>query len=104
MAAFVCHHNSLLIYGSLKTPTIDRFSKVTHYSTGVSMVACLVMAVSGFLVFGNQTLMAMAMAMAEMTDNYLLRFILKLRNKKKRWEGEKKKICQLHAVGQVGVN
>ena len=55
MAAFVCHHNSLLIYGSLKTPTIDRFSKVTHYSTGVSMVACLVMAVSGFLVFGDKT-------------------------------------------------
>ncbi|KAL1884316.1 hypothetical protein VTK73DRAFT_10 [Phialemonium thermophilum] len=54
--AFVCHHNSLLIYGSLKKPTIDRFSKVTHYSTGVSMVACLVMALAGFLVFGNKTL------------------------------------------------
>ena len=29
--AFVCHHNSLLIYGSLKTPTMDRFATVTHY-------------------------------------------------------------------------
>lgn len=28
---------------------------MTHYSTGVSMVACLVMAVSGFLVFGDKT-------------------------------------------------
>lgn len=54
--AFVCHHNSLLIYGSLKTPTIDRFSRVTHYSTGVSMVACMVMALAGFLTFGDQTL------------------------------------------------
>ncbi|KUI74002.1 Vacuolar amino acid transporter 2 [Cytospora mali] len=54
--AFVCHHNSLLIYGSLKTPTIDRFSRVTHYSTGISMLACMVMALAGFLTFGDQTL------------------------------------------------
>ncbi|WYZ36751.1 hypothetical protein EsH8_II_000257 [Colletotrichum jinshuiense] len=54
--AFVCHHNSLLIYGSLKTPTIDRFSRVTHYSTAISMVACLLMALAGFLTFGDKTL------------------------------------------------
>ncbi|KAI0843447.1 transmembrane amino acid transporter protein-domain-containing protein [Hypoxylon sp. FL0890] len=54
--AFVCHHNSLLIYGSLKTPTIDRFTKVTHYSTGISMLACLIMALAGFLTFGDKTL------------------------------------------------
>ena len=53
--AFVCHHNSLLIYGSLKTPTMDRFARVTHYSTGVSMVACLIMALSGYLSFGSLT-------------------------------------------------
>ncbi|KAI0137290.1 transmembrane amino acid transporter [Xylariales sp. AK1849] len=54
--AFVCHHNSLLIYGSLKTPTIDRFARVTHYSAGVSMAACMLMALSGFLTFGDKTL------------------------------------------------
>ncbi|OAA73862.1 Amino acid transporter, transmembrane [Cordyceps fumosorosea ARSEF 2679] len=54
--AFVCHHNSLLIYGSLRTPTIDNFSRVTHYSTGISMLACLVLALGGFLVFGDKTL------------------------------------------------
>ncbi|KAF1991094.1 amino acid transporter [Aulographum hederae CBS 113979] len=53
--AFVCHHNSLLIYGSLKTPTLDRFAKVTHYSTSISMVACLAMALSGYLTFGDKT-------------------------------------------------
>lgn len=53
--AFVCHHNSLLIYGSLKTPTLDRFAQVTHYSTGISMIACLLMAVCGFLTFGDKT-------------------------------------------------
>ncbi|KAK3321034.1 transmembrane amino acid transporter [Cercophora scortea] len=54
--AFVCHHNSLLIYGSLETPTIDRFARVTHYSTGVSMLACMLMALAGFLTFGDKTL------------------------------------------------
>lgn len=54
--AFVCHHNSLLIYGSLQKPTIDRFSRVTHYSTGISLVACLVMALFGYLTFGDKTL------------------------------------------------
>ncbi|KAK3293451.1 uncharacterized protein B0H64DRAFT_345970 [Chaetomium fimeti] len=54
--AFVCHHNSLLIYGSLEKPTIDRFARVTHISTGVSMVACLLMALSGFLTFGDKTM------------------------------------------------
>ncbi|KAG6305631.1 hypothetical protein E4U45_008536 [Claviceps purpurea] len=54
--AFVCHHNSLLIYGSLRTPTIDNFSRVTHYSTGISMLACLTMALAGFLTFGDKTL------------------------------------------------
>jgi solute carrier family 38 (sodium-coupled neutral amino acid transporter), member 11 len=54
--AFVCHHNSLLIYGSLRKPTIDRFSRVTHYSTGISLVACLVMAYSGYLTFGSKTM------------------------------------------------
>ncbi|KEF56370.1 uncharacterized protein A1O9_07951 [Exophiala aquamarina CBS 119918] len=53
--AFVCHHNSLLIYGSLKTPTLDRFSTVTHYSTFISLVACLILAFAGFLTFGDRT-------------------------------------------------
>lgn len=53
--AFVCHHNSLLIYGSLKTPTMDRFAKVTHWSTTISMLACLIMALAGYLVFGDRT-------------------------------------------------
>ncbi|KAL8681546.1 MAG: hypothetical protein Q9186_002362 [Xanthomendoza sp. 1 TL-2023] len=53
--AFVCHHNSLLIYGSLEKPTMDRFARVTHISTTVSMAACLAMALAGFLVFGDKT-------------------------------------------------
>ncbi|KAK9387179.1 transmembrane amino acid transporter protein-domain-containing protein [Lipomyces mesembrius] len=53
--AFVCHHNSLLIYGALRKPTIDRFARVTHWSTGVSMLACMILALAGFLTFRNKT-------------------------------------------------
>ena len=53
--AFVCHHNSLLIYSGLHTPTIDRFAIVTHISTAVSTLACLIMALAGYLVFGEKT-------------------------------------------------
>ncbi|KAG8877637.1 hypothetical protein FRB97_003229 [Tulasnella sp. 331] len=53
--AFVCHHNSLLIYGSLKTPTLDRFAKVTHISTAMSLMCCLIMAVSAYVVFTDKT-------------------------------------------------
>lgn len=53
--AFVCHHNSLLIYGSLKTPTLDRFAKVTHISTALSFVACATLAISAYIVFTDRT-------------------------------------------------
>ncbi|EGN99764.1 hypothetical protein SERLA73DRAFT_88414 [Serpula lacrymans var. lacrymans S7.3] len=53
--AFVCHHNSLLIYGSLRTPTLDRFAKVTHISTAISLVACCTLAISAFWVFTDRT-------------------------------------------------
>ncbi|KAJ3818434.1 amino acid transporter [Lentinula raphanica] len=53
--AFVCHHNSLLIYGSLKTPTLDRFAQVTHVSTLISLVSCCTLAISGYVVFTDKT-------------------------------------------------
>ncbi|KAH0827502.1 transmembrane amino acid transporter protein-domain-containing protein [Lanmaoa asiatica] len=53
--AFVCHHNSLLIYGSLRTPTLDRFTRVTHISTVISLVACCILAISAFWVFTDKT-------------------------------------------------
>ena len=54
--AFVCHHNSLLIYGSMRIPTLDRFAKVTHISTFISLVACCTLAISAFLVFTDKTM------------------------------------------------
>jgi sodium-coupled neutral amino acid transporter 11 len=53
--AFVCHHNSLLIYGSMRTPTLDRFARVTHISTFISLVSCLTLAIAGYVVFTDKT-------------------------------------------------
>lgn len=54
--AFVCHHNTLLIYDSLKTPTLNRFAVVVHWSTGVSMLCCIILGIGGFLSFQDKTL------------------------------------------------
>ncbi|ORX40103.1 transmembrane amino acid transporter protein-domain-containing protein [Kockovaella imperatae] len=53
--AFVCHHNTMFIYQSIDTPTLDRFTKVVHVSTGFSVFCCLLMAVVGYLVFTDKT-------------------------------------------------
>ena len=53
--ALVCHHNSLLIYGSLRTPTLDRFAMVTHISTILSLISCCTLAISAYLVFTDRT-------------------------------------------------
>ena len=34
---------------------MDRFARVTHYSTFTSMLACLTMALAGFVTFGDKT-------------------------------------------------
>ncbi|ORZ14864.1 transmembrane amino acid transporter protein-domain-containing protein [Lobosporangium transversale] len=53
--AFVCHHNSFLIFSSLQKPTINRVKLVTHMSMVVSLLACLILALSGYLSFSDMT-------------------------------------------------
>lgn len=53
--AFVCHHNSLLIYGSMREPTLDRFARVTHISTAMSLVSCLILSIAGYVTFTDKT-------------------------------------------------
>jgi len=52
--AFVCHHNTFLIFNSLKTPTLDRFGQVTRLSTTIAMVSCLLMGLGGYAAFTDQ--------------------------------------------------
>lgn len=35
---------------------MDRFAKVTHFSTSISMAACMAMALAGFITFGDKTM------------------------------------------------
>lgn len=53
--ALVCHHNTVFIYNSLKVSVKQRFGTLTHAVCFVSMICCLVMAVSGLLNFGGAT-------------------------------------------------
>ncbi|KAI8319031.1 hypothetical protein GQ54DRAFT_266025 [Martensiomyces pterosporus] len=53
--AFVCHHNSFMIYGSLKKPTLNRYFELVHFSTAIAAAASLVIAIFGYLYFRDKT-------------------------------------------------
>lgn len=45
----------MFIYKSISVPTLDRFNAVTHTSTSLSLVCCLLMSVTGYLTFTDKT-------------------------------------------------
>ncbi|KAJ2729632.1 hypothetical protein H4S00_000393 [Coemansia sp. D1744] len=53
--AFVCHHNSFMIYGSLRKPTLNRYFEVIHISTVIATVASLIIAIIGYIYFREKT-------------------------------------------------
>lgn len=53
--AFVCHHNSFEIHDSLEIPSVSSFSKVTHFSTSISLIASTLLSVPAYLCFGQDT-------------------------------------------------
>uniref|UniRef100_A0A3Q1FRR8 Putative sodium-coupled neutral amino acid transporter 11 n=1 Tax=Acanthochromis polyacanthus TaxID=80966 RepID=A0A3Q1FRR8_9TELE len=53
--AFICHHNSFLIYGSLEQPTLANWSRVTHVSVGSALIVSAVFAVAGYSTFTGYT-------------------------------------------------
>ncbi|KAK2839751.1 hypothetical protein Q5P01_013491 [Channa striata] len=53
--AFICHHNSFLIYGSLEQPTLAKWSKVTHVSVGSALIISAAFAVAGYTTFTGYT-------------------------------------------------
>uniref|UniRef100_A0A8C6S8P2 Putative sodium-coupled neutral amino acid transporter 11 n=1 Tax=Neogobius melanostomus TaxID=47308 RepID=A0A8C6S8P2_9GOBI len=54
--AFICHHNSFLIYGSLQEQTLSNWSRVTHVSVGSALVFSAAFAVAGYATFTGYTL------------------------------------------------
>jgi sodium-coupled neutral amino acid transporter 11 len=53
--AFVCHHNSFEIHDSLEIPSISSFATVTHFSTGISFLASVILAIPAYLCFSSAT-------------------------------------------------
>ncbi|XP_044539478.1 putative sodium-coupled neutral amino acid transporter 11, partial [Gracilinanus agilis] len=53
--AFICHHNSFLIYGSLEEPTVVKWSRVIHISVVISIFISVLFATSGYLTFTGHT-------------------------------------------------
>lgn len=53
--AFICHHNSFLIYGSLEQPTLANWSRVTHISVGSAVVISVAFAIAGYTTFTGYT-------------------------------------------------
>ncbi|XP_003962005.2 putative sodium-coupled neutral amino acid transporter 11 isoform X2 [Takifugu rubripes] len=53
--AFICHHNSFLIYGSLEQPTIASWTRVTHVSVGSALIISAAFAVAGYTTFTGYT-------------------------------------------------
>uniref|UniRef100_UPI0037E943D8 putative sodium-coupled neutral amino acid transporter 11 n=1 Tax=Semicossyphus pulcher TaxID=241346 RepID=UPI0037E943D8 len=53
--AFICHHNSFIIYGSLEKPTVSNWSRVTHASVGSAVLFSAAFAVAGYITFTGYT-------------------------------------------------
>lgn len=53
--AFICHHNSFLIYGSLEQPTLANWSRVTHVSVASALIISAAFAVGGYTTFTGYT-------------------------------------------------
>lgn len=49
--AFICHHNSFMIYGSLKEPTLNNWTRVTHVSVGSATLVSVLFAATGYFTF-----------------------------------------------------
>ncbi|XP_060784795.1 putative sodium-coupled neutral amino acid transporter 11 [Neoarius graeffei] len=53
--AFICHHNTFVIYGSLKEPTLSNWSQITHVSVGSAALVSLLFAATGYATFTGYT-------------------------------------------------
>ncbi|XP_023239840.1 putative sodium-coupled neutral amino acid transporter 11 [Centruroides sculpturatus] len=49
--AFMCHHNSFLLYDALENPTQGRWNRITHISMGLSFILILVFGIGGYVTF-----------------------------------------------------
>ncbi|XP_030642505.1 putative sodium-coupled neutral amino acid transporter 11 [Chanos chanos] len=53
--AFICHHNSFMIYGSLKDPSLSNWTRITHLSVGSAVLVSVLFAGAGYATFTGYT-------------------------------------------------
>ena len=53
-SAFMCHHNSFLLYESIENTCITKWKKVTHVSISISFIMMVSMALGGYATFTGQ--------------------------------------------------
>lgn len=63
--AYMCHHSSFLLYGSLENPTQLRWDKVTHISVGVSCSIVVIFGTAGYATFKS-------FSQGDLFENYCL--------------------------------
>ena len=53
--AFVCQHNSFIVFKSLQQPTLAHWKQVASGSVGISFILCLLLGLVGYLSFLEYT-------------------------------------------------
>eukprot|EP00090_Calanus_glacialis_P005170 TRINITY_DN13978_c0_g1_i2.p1 TRINITY_DN13978_c0_g1~~TRINITY_DN13978_c0_g1_i2.p1 ORF type:complete len:376 (-),score=123.24 TRINITY_DN13978_c0_g1_i2:576-1703(-) len=53
--AYMCHHNTFLLYSAMKEKTEMAWSKATHFSVSISCVVIMMCAVAGYVTFTGFT-------------------------------------------------
>ncbi|RWS12242.1 amino acid transporter-like protein [Dinothrombium tinctorium] len=63
--AYMCHHNSFLLYESLENPTQTRWNRVTHISLAISCMIVLTFGIAGYVTFTG-------FSQGDLLENYCL--------------------------------
>ncbi|XP_053212132.1 putative sodium-coupled neutral amino acid transporter 11 isoform X2 [Panonychus citri] len=63
--AYMCHHNSFLLYDSMANSSQEKWNRVTHLSLAVSCFIVMVVGICGYLTFGSYS-------QGDLFENYCL--------------------------------
>ena len=53
--AYMCHHNSFLLYDAMEDASMDKWKKVTHASITTAFIIMLIFALAGYATFASWT-------------------------------------------------
>lgn len=61
--AFMCHHNTFLVYQSMRNASLEQWEKVTHISVSFALGIALLFGVAGYATFK-------ALSQGDLLENY----------------------------------